>query len=190
MKNAIILHGRPSKAEYYSEEYPSSSNSHWLPWLQKHLLNQDIFTATPEVPLAYEPLWERWVKEVERYDINSETILVGHSCGGGFWVRYLSEHRDLNVAKVVLVAPWIDVEQEDPNKFFDFNIDPNIASRTAGLIIFNSSDDVPEIQSSVVKLRKEIKNIKYREFENRGHFTHRKMPSDSFPELLEEVLKD
>ena len=79
MLNAIILHGRPSKAEYYSDKYPSMSNSHWLPWLQKQLLNNDIFAETPEVPLSFEPLWERWVKEVEQFHITQETILVGHS---------------------------------------------------------------------------------------------------------------
>jgi predicted alpha/beta hydrolase family esterase len=188
MKNAIILHGRPTKAEYYSDKYPSMSNSHWLPWLQKQLLNNDIFTATPEVPLAYEPLWDRWVKEVGRYDLTPETILVGHSCGGGFWVRYLSEHPDLRVGKVVLVAPWIDVEQEDPNKFFDFTIDPKIASRTKQLILFNSKDDVTEIQTSVNKLRQEVIDLDYREFEGKGHFTHKYMPDDTFPELLAELL--
>ena len=55
------------------------SNSHWLPWLQKQLLNNDIFAETPEVPLSFEPLWERWVKEVEQFHITQETILVGHS---------------------------------------------------------------------------------------------------------------
>jgi len=38
MKNAIILHGQSSKAEYYGEQFPSMSNAHWLPWLQGQLL--------------------------------------------------------------------------------------------------------------------------------------------------------
>jgi predicted alpha/beta hydrolase family esterase len=187
MKNAIILHGRPTRREYYSDKYPSASNSHWLPWLQKQLLIRDIAAQTPEVPLSYEPIWERWSHEVERFEITPETVLVGHSCGGGFWVRYLSEHPKFQVGKVVLVAPWIDVEQEDPNHFFDFQIDPNLSSRTAGLTIFHSGDDAPEIQSSVKELRTKLKNIEYREFEGRGHFTHHYMPEDEFPELLEEV---
>jgi predicted alpha/beta hydrolase family esterase len=189
VKNAIILHGRPSRAEYYADKYPSCSNSHWLPWLQKQLLINDIPAATPEVPLAYEPQWERWVKEVERYNITPDTILVGHSCGGGFWVRYLSEHPDLRVGKVVLVAPWIDVEQEDPNHFFDFTIDPTISGRTKGLTIFNSSNDVADIQSSVSELRKKLQDIEYKEFKGLGHFTHKRLPTDTFPELLEVILK-
>ena len=189
MLNAIILHGRPSKAEYYSDKYPSMSNSHWLPWLQKQLLKNDIFAETPEVPLSFEPLWERWVKEVEQFHITQETILVWHSCGGGFWVRYLSEHKDLKVGRVILVAPWIDIEEDDPNAFFKFKIDANIASRCESLTIFNSIDDVIEIQTTVTKLRKELDSIIYREFEGRGHFTHKYMPDDKFPELLEVLLK-
>lgn len=189
MQNAIILHGRPERDEYYSEKYPAQSNSHWLPWLQKQLIVRDIFAVTPEIPISYEPLWERWVKEIERYDITPETILVGHSCGGGFWVRYLSEHKDLKVGKVILVAPWIDVEQQDPNHFFNFEIDPNMASRTKELVVFNSIDDVMEIQTSISKLRKVITGIKYREFDDMGHFTHEYLPSDTFPELLEEILR-
>jgi predicted alpha/beta hydrolase family esterase len=188
MGNAIILHGRPTRAEYYDAKWPSMSNSHWLPWLQKQLILKDIFAATPEVPLAYEPLWERWVREVERFDITSDTILVGHSCGAGFWVRYLSEHKDLRVGKVFLVAPWIDVEQDDPSGFFTFELDPNIAARTNGLTIFHSSNDVAEIQTSVAKLRQKLNGINYREFDDKGHFTHKYLPDDTFPELLEAIL--
>lgn len=104
-------------------------------------------------------------------------------------MRYLSEHPELQVGKVVLVAPWIDVEQEDPSKFFDFEIDPNIAQRTKGLTIFHSTDDVAEIQSSVKELRQKLKSITYKEFQNRGHFTHKRMPNDQFPELLAEALQ-
>lgn len=188
MRNAIILHGMPSKKEYYDPDAPSMSNAHWLPWLQAQLLKNDIAVATPEVPFAYEPKWGVWVKEVERYDINAETILVGHSCGAGFWVRYLSENKDLKVGQVVLVAPWIDVEQTDPNNFFSFTIDPDVVDRTTKMTIFHSTDDGEEMQSSVKKLRNEIKNVNYVEFQNKGHFTHRTMPTDKFPELLKYLI--
>lgn len=164
------------------------SNSDWLPWLQNQLLVRDIAAATPEIPHSYEPKWERWVREVERYDITPQTMLVGHSAGGGFWVRYLSEHPQLQVGKVVLVAPWIDVENDDPNGFMDFRLDPAMAERTKGLTLFHSTDDGAEIQSTVKELRAKLKGINYREFEDRGHFTHKYMPDDTFPELLDELL--
>lgn len=188
MKTAILLHGRPYKDQYYSPETVAQSNLHWFPWLQQQLITNNIFAYTPDIPLSYEPLWERWVKEIERYEITEDTLLVGHSCGGGFWVRYLSEHPDLKVGKVVLVAPWIDVEQEDPNKMFDFKLDPNFVKRTKGTVIFHSTNDAGEIINSGAKLREEVKSIGYKEFENYGHFTYKSMKTHEFPELLEELL--
>jgi len=85
MKNAILLHGTPSKEEYYSLEYPSASNAHWFPWLQKQLLIKDIPAVTIEMPSSYLPDYSLWQTEFERFDITPETILVGHSCGGGFF---------------------------------------------------------------------------------------------------------
>lgn len=108
MKNAIILHGKPDKEEYYSETAPSPSNAHWLPWLQKQLIIRDIKADTPEVPYPYELDYATWAREFERFDVTPETVLVGHSCGGGFIVRWLCEHADVHVGKVVLVAPWTD----------------------------------------------------------------------------------
>lgn len=188
MVNAIILHGKPDKQEYYDPNMPSQSNSHWLPWLQAQLLKHDIIAATPEVPNSYKADWEAWRREVERFEMEPETILVGHSCGGGFWVRYLSEHPDLKVNKVVLVAPWIDPDSDETGDFFEFTIDPDLASRTKGLTIFHSDNDMGNVQKSVAVLRENIKNATYREFHKYGHFCYENMQTDKFPELLEEII--
>ena len=102
----------PSREEYYSSEYPASSNFQWIPWLQKQLLIKDIPTATPEMPHAYAPNYSVWKKEFERFDVTPESILVGHSCGGGFLVRWLSENKNIKVGKLILVAPWLNIEHE------------------------------------------------------------------------------
>lgn len=187
MKNAIILHGMPSREEYYDKNYPSTSNAHWVPWLQKQLLCNDIAAVTPEVPFSFRPEWERWCKEVERYEITPDTLLVGHSCGGGFWVRYLSEHPELRVGKVVLVAPWMDPEGDEAGDFFKFTIDPDLAGRTKSLVIFHADNDMGNVHKSVATLREQIKNIGYREFHGYGHFCVEDMHTTEFPELLEEL---
>lgn len=189
MKNAIILHGMPSREEYYDPDMPSMSNAHWLPWLQKQLLAEDIAAVTPEIPDCFDPVWEDWVREVERYDITPDTILVGHSNGGGFWVRYLSEHMELKVGKVVLVAPWLDPDKDETRGFFDFTIDPGVAARTQGMIIFHSDNDMGNVQKSVAVLRENIRGVGYREFHGYGHFTVNGMGRTDFPELLEEIVR-
>jgi predicted alpha/beta hydrolase family esterase len=190
MKNAIILHGMPGKDdEYYNPKIPSSSNKHWLPWLQKQLIVNDIKADTPEVPHAYEPEYNVWVKEAERFEIGPETILVGHSLGGGFWVKYLSLNKNLKVGKVILVAPWIDPDGDETRGFFDdYKIDADLAKRTNGLIIFNSDNDMGNVLKSVATIRGTIKDTGYREFHKYGHFCYGDMQTDQFPELLEECL--
>jgi len=42
MKTAIIIHGMPSKEEYFSPKTKSQSNGHWLPWIQKQLILNGI----------------------------------------------------------------------------------------------------------------------------------------------------
>lgn len=190
MKNAIILHGGPSKEEYYDPKAPSMSNAHWLPWLQGQLLKNEITAATPEVPHSFNRIWEDWVREVERFEIGPNTILIGHSTGAGFWVKYLSIHPDLKVDKVILVAPYLDPYREHTEGFFEgFEIDPNLASKTKSLVVFNSDDDQDTVQKTVKIIQDKIKNLQYREFKGLGHFIHRNLPDDTLPELLEEILK-
>lgn len=190
MKNAIILHGTCDKEEYYSSEYPSASNFHWLPWLAKQLLIKDIYAVTPEMPHGYTPNYAVWRQEFERFDITPETVLVGHSCGGCFLVRWLSENKDKKVGKVVLVAPWIDPNKTkgEDNDFFDFEMDTDLVSRTQGVTIFNSDDDMEAVHSSVKQIMETIQNIKLAEFENKGHFCLSDLGGEAFPELLEEIL--
>lgn len=189
MKNAIILHGGPSKEEYYDPAMPSMSNAHWLPWLQGRLLKVDIAAATPEVPRAFDRNWPVWQKEVERFEITADTILVGHSTGAGFFVKYLSIHPELKVDKVVLVAPWLDPDREHTKNFFDdFEIDPNLVSRTKGVTVFYSDDDEHSVLKTVEILRHSISGITFTKFYNYGHFCIEDMQTTEFPELLSEIL--
>lgn len=187
MKNAIILHGKPGKDEYYSADLPSASNSHWFPWLQKELMIRDVYAQTPEIPNSWNPQYETWRKEFERYDITSETILVGHSCGGGFLVRWLSERPDAHVGKVVLVAPSFGLDW-DSRDFFKFEIDRALASRTKGLTIFVGGKDRPAIHESAGKIRASVAGAKYREFPNLAHFCFEDMQTVEFPDLRDELL--
>ncbi|MEO6761088.1 MAG: hypothetical protein ABI220_01765 [Candidatus Saccharimonadales bacterium] len=191
MNNAIILHGTCSRQEYFDTSLQSLSSRSWLPWLQGQLIARGVPAATPEIPNAYKLDYEVWQREVERFDIIPETLLIGHSCGGGFWIRYLSERPDVRVGQVVLVAPWLDPNNIKKTTFFDFEIDPELVSRTGGITIFNSTNDHPGIHWSVETLRQTIPGIKYREFDDYGHFCDGEMPnSKEFPELLAELSLD
>ena len=188
MKNAIILHGMPSKEEYYNSSGLNQSDSHWISWLQRQLMLNDIYAATPEMPLSFKPDYKIWKREFERYDITPESTLVGHSCGGGFLIRWLSENKDVKVNKVILVAPWINTSHEVDIDFFDFVIDPKIIDRAGSIIIFNSSNDDEVILDSVKTITNQVPGIGYKEFKGYGHFCYRDMRTQEFPELLDEII--
>lgn len=189
MKNAIILHGGPSKEEYYDPELPSMSNAHWIPWLQGQLLKHEIATATPEVPHSFDRNWQIWNKEVERFEINPETILVGHSTGAGFFIKYLSIHPNLKAGKVILVAPWLDPDREFTKIFFDdFTVDMNLTSRTENITVFYSDNDQKSVLRTVEIIRQKIPGVMFKEFHNYGHFCINDLKSEKFPELLQVIL--
>lgn len=187
MKNAIILHGMPSKDEYYNSESEAQSNKHWLPWLQRKLILQDILAQTPELPRPFEPVYEDWLKVFEQFDITEDTILVGHSCGGGFLVRWLTE-TDKKVGKVALVAPFLDPDHDEvESDFFDFEVGGDIYHKTSGISIFYSSDDDQEIIDSI-NIIKSAFSVEVVELNKGGHLTYRDMGTREFPELAEWLL--
>ncbi len=188
MKTAIIIHGSYEgfEEEYFDPNISSPSNNHWFPWIQKQLLLKGILAQTPEMPEPYKPDYEKWKWMFEQFEINEETILVGHSCGAGFLVRWLSEN-NIKVNKVVLVAPWIDPEKKS-GKFFKFDIDPNLVLKTAGLIVMYSTDDNSTVIESVNTLKSNLKGAVFQEFTGKRHFTLRSMKTEKFPELLENLV--
>ncbi|MEK9195841.1 MAG: alpha/beta hydrolase [Patescibacteria group bacterium] len=154
----------------------------------KATITRDILAVAPEIPYAYEPKYEIWKKEVERFEIDSDTMLIGHSCGGGVLVRYLSENKDIQVGKVVLVSPSMGLEWED-RSFFEFEIDPDLKSRTEGITIFTSDNDLPTCQKSS-KIYADTLGAELISLPNHGHFRFEEMGTEEFPELLKTLVED
>lgn len=190
MQNAILVHGWATKREYYDPKYPSSSNNHWLPWLSKQLIIRDIHAVATEMPSSYYPEYYKWKKEFERFDVNPQTIAIGHSCGGGFLIRWLSENRDVVLDKLILVAPWVGTDPDQPfdDTFFDFEWDSNLFNRTNKLIMFSSINDDKAIKKSEAIIASRLQNLNIRELVNKGHFTLKDLGTVEFPELLAACL--
>lgn len=184
MINVIILHGIDPKTRYLNPSKPSAANSHWLPWLKKQLIAHELKADTPEVYKPYRFEYDSWVREIERFDIGPETILVGHSMGAGFLLKYLNVNTHLKIKKLILVAPWLNVSEGVSTDFFKFKIDTNLHFRVEEIVIFNSKDDSQGVQDSVEFIKNDLKT-KLIEFEERGHFAKGQR---EFPELLDEVL--
>lgn len=161
---------------------------HWLPWIQRQLILHDVLAQTPELPEPYAPIYEKWCSVFEQFHIGKETALIGHSCGAGFLVRWLSENQR-RVGKVVLVAPFLDPDGDEiESNFFDFKIDPKMIDRADSLHMLFAPEDDEEILSSVNQIKNAIPRIRTIEIPGKKHFTYRDMKTQEFPELLD-VLK-
>jgi len=189
-RNAIIIHGKPSREKYYSPDYPSSSNFAWIPWLQKHLIINDIKADTPEMPLAYEPDYKVWKREFERFDICQNTSLIGHSAGGTFILRWLSENANLKVDQVALVAPSYHSRDNSFVDFLDFSIESSIAEQVSRLTLFTSDNDSELSKKNITTIKKQIPSAIVVELPGRGHFTPEDMGRVDFPELLSIILEE
>lgn len=188
MKNAILVHGCSGKDEYFNEKYPSGSNSHWFPWLQKQLLIKGVFSQTPEMPRPYSPEYKKWSETFERFPIDEETVLVGHSCGGGFLLRWLSKNR-ARIKKLILVAPWLDPIKKRGG-FLDFQIDFGMEKRVKEIHVLVSNDECVEgVKESVETVRSRLPSTRLHQFQKMGHFTLKDMKTEKFPKLLDLVLK-
>lgn len=183
MKNVYILHGCCDSEEFHDTAIPSGSNFHWMPWLQKQLIVKGYNCQTPEMPTPYKPSYHTWKNLFSIYPLDRETTLVGHSCGGGFFLRYLSEN-PTPIKKLILVAPWLD-PQHRLGDFLQCDLDPELAQRIEEMHILYSTDEPVEgVKETVDRVVETYPKARYHEFENQGHFTLGAMGTDNFPDLL------
>jgi predicted alpha/beta hydrolase family esterase len=176
-------------------------------WTKKQLEAQGYRVDNPFLRDGYKSDYEGWKRGIEKLDINENTILVGWSSGGAFWVRYLGETKQ-KVKKLILVAPskvvgnseeslkklWlIQTNENQPayksewDSFHDFKCDTTIKDRVDDVTIFISNDVDWLVDASHI-YAKEL-DAKLIEIKNQGHFTIDRRPSPEFPELLDAILQ-
>ncbi len=169
MKTAFILHGVCDRAEYLDIDFPSPSNAHWLPWLQQMFLRSGVLAQCLEMPVPYAPVYEDWVKVWERQDIRPDSIVVGHSAGCGFILKWLAQNPDVRLSKLVLVAPWRDPQRE-AGEFVQGPLDGGLVARVGEMHILASGDDMEDVVASVGELTAFYKEAHIHRFEKHGHF--------------------
>ena len=179
--NCIIVHGcsDSSKDKTYAK--------HWMPWIKKVLILKGIKTENPLMPAPWKPNYKDYKKEFEKYKVTENTILIGHSCGCAFLVRWLGENKQ-KVKKLILVAPWKIPDNRIQKLFYEYEIDKKIKSRVKEIIIFTADDEEDEGKESVNIFHKSLGG-KIIELKRHGHYTLEDMGTKKFPELLEEIIK-
>ena len=188
MPRATFIHGKPTKERYENPAEPMPHVANWFPWIGDAMEEHGYNVAIPAMPLPYHPVYKDWREVFESIPLAEDTILVGHSAGAEFLLRWLSEHRDATVAKLALVAPYRD-EAGKYGDFSKYNLDLGLPHRVGKIVIFNSFDDDPPIQRQANRLASLMPLAKLVEFEDYGHFRiGHNMTGPEFPKLLDELL--
>jgi hypothetical protein len=188
LMNCIIIHGCPSDKEKALNPETRTYDKHWIPWTKRTLEEQGIKTETPMMPEPWAPDYEKFKQEFEKYEVNEDSVLIGHSCGTTFLVRWLADSKQ-KISKLILVSPWFVANGDDePFKdYYVFEIDRSIKNNIDETIIFTSDNDYKDSRDSVVIINEAIGG-KVIELPGRGHFMEGDMGTEEFPELIEEVI--
>lgn len=121
--------------------------------------------------------WKTWFKKFVPY-FKSGIILIGHSLGGLFLAKYLSENnfpREI-CASFLIAAPYDRGDFAPPKTFKKLEI------QGGKLFLYHSRDDAVVPFGDFKKYQKNIKTAVFRVFNNKNHFNQEK-----FPELVKDI---
>ena len=187
-QNCIVIHGSPLIDQTSQPDYVPEEKRHWLPWLKENLGKAGIKTAIPRMPQSWQPVYADWKKEFEKLDINENSILIGHSAGGAFLVRWLGE-TGKKVSKLILVAAGKKLVESNQRLagLYASETNKNIRNQISNVIIFIADNEEEYKRQNAFDYQKELGG-ELIELKGMGHFTMGDMGKKDFPELLEAVL--
>jgi hypothetical protein len=159
--------------------------------LLKINLGENYDVIFPTMPIKHNANYMAWKIWFERHFkfINEEVILIGHSLGGTFLLKYLSENNfSKKILQLHLIAPAVFDDGLTSEKLLTFGFDVTkintIYNICSDIHLWASRDDdcVTFKNSEIVK--ENLPSIEFHILENRGHFN-----SSEFPEILEVIKK-
>ena len=120
MKTAFIIHGFNGDTSYT-----------FGPSLTSFLEEKGYTVFLPKFPIRSEATYEKWANILDDYKehFNEETIVVAHSIGNPFFIRYLNNN-NLQCNLYISVAGFCDLfkvpDRDDLNNaFVDFKVNSN-----------------------------------------------------------------
>lgn len=127
--------------------------------------------------------WKIWFERIIPL-LDDEAILVGHSLGGIFLAKYLSENTyPKKIRATLLVAAPYNTPTKHP--LVDFNIVQSLDGlREQGgkIIIYHSQDDKVVRFANAMGYKKDLPEATLREFKDRGHFN-----TPTFSEIVDDI---
>lgn len=190
----ILIHGGTTFDTYdeywkYLEsctiDLPSLNHVDWKDMLKNNLPDYEVlFPRMPNSRNARYPEWKMWFEKLFPL-LSDEVVLVGHSLGGIFLAKYLTENPfPKKIKSLHLVAAPYDTEVIT-DSLADFALTQTtekLQSLTDHIFLYQSKDDTAVAFADVEKYKRDIPNAILRVFEDRGHFRQAE-----FPELIADI---
>ncbi|MCX6765772.1 MAG: alpha/beta hydrolase [Candidatus Moranbacteria bacterium] len=192
-QQVIIIHGGSSFDSYKkflddlkNQEVTIESflpKKDWKIHLQSEL-GGEFQVLAPRMPNSnnarYEE-WKIWFKRMFPF-MESEPILIGHSQGGIFLVKYLSENEfPKKIKALFLVAPPHSETHEISDFVFKKSLE-GVEKQCPIIHLYQSKDDPIVPFNEVERYKKDLPSVKAHIFEDRQHFNQ-----EHFPEIVEEI---
>ena len=117
--------------------------------------------------------------------LEKNVILIGHSLGAIFLIKYLSENKfPKKILATLLISPPHDDDgmEESLGDFILPKSLKKLNNQGGKIFIYQSKDDPVVPYSHLEKYKKALPNAIIREFKNREHFNQPK-----FPELIKDI---
>lgn len=194
-QQVVVIHGGTTFATY--ENYLSflqnrevtidyfKPRSDWKGELQDALGEgyEVLLPSMPSKTNARYVEWKIWFQRMFPF-LEDNVILIGHSLGGRFLVKYLSEETFPKKLKAVLLvaAPYSDSKEESLADFSLLGDPAKVREQVENLFLYHSKDDKVVPISDAQKYKELLPNAIFKSFEDRGHFN-----SETFPEVIEDI---
>lgn len=195
MKQVIVIHGGTTFSNYddylhYLCTKPITierlkRRSSWKERLQIDLGDEYevLLPSMPNATNARYSEWKLWFENLTSV-ITDDCILMGHSMGGIFLAKYLSENEfpPKIKATVLIAAPHSDESQEGLGDFKLDNVSEQFASQAGNVTLFFGEDDPVISAVEIEKYRRDLPSADLRIVPAPDHFVR-----PLFPELLEVI---
>ena len=196
-KQIIVIHGGDTFCTYkqyisflkeYKINFGKIKNEGWKNSLGEKL-GKDFEVVCPKMPNSYNAKyleWKIWFEKIIPF-LENNVILVGHSLGGIFLAKYLSENKFTKkiLATFLIAAPYDDKSAD--YSLADFKLKKDLSQlqdQSEKLFIYQSQDDDIVSFADLKKYKKALPGANYKEFKSRGHFLQK-----NFPEIVREIRK-
>lgn len=197
MKQQIVaIHGGDTFADADYEKYLdflrgieldyeklTADKSDWKRGLRK-ILGENYEILLPSMPNKFNARYDEWKLWFEKLFpfLRDDLILIGHSMGGAFLAKYLTENNFPKKIKALFLVAAVYDKDTDGNPLWTFTLPKSLKAPTDKVFVYHSSDDPVVPIGDMDLYKKQFPNAVTRVFQDRGHFNQ-----EEFPEIVADI---